>query len=144
MKRKIIDNFYNDELGLSYVKIRTKYGDFEGESELHEEDRDIASSFAGCQYAESKAIEKCLKQQVKELRLQVKGIQDVLSTLETMKNYNPKSVEARKMRRKIHELNKKIEDLQEQIKLLSIRRVFEMEHRREKINRLKEKKDREV
>lgn len=133
MKRKIIDSFYNDELGLSYVKIRTKYGDFEGESELHEEDRDIVSSFAGCRYAESKAIEKCFKQQIKELRLQVKGIKDVLSMLETVKDYNPNSLEARKMRRRLYELNNKISNLQERIKLISERRVYDMEHRREKI-----------
>ena len=61
MKIKLIDSWYDEESGNSYAKIRTDYGEFEGWSTLHEEDADLASKYAGCQYAETRAVLKYMK-----------------------------------------------------------------------------------
>jgi hypothetical protein len=52
---KLIDSNYDKETGVSWSKIRTEIGDFEGAAFLHPEDRDSASSFLGCEIAEYRA-----------------------------------------------------------------------------------------
>ena len=52
------DTNYNAETGISTAWIATDLGDFYGEAKLAPEDKDIASSFAGCRYAEMRAIIK--------------------------------------------------------------------------------------
>ena len=64
MKFNLIDSNYNSHSGFSLTTIKTKYGIFTGTSQLYEEDKKIASSFRGCQYAEMKAIRKAYKAEI--------------------------------------------------------------------------------
>ena len=56
MKIKLLSSNYDEETGISVASIQTDYGIFTGTSKLHEEDKHISSHYAGCQYAETKAI----------------------------------------------------------------------------------------
>lgn len=69
MKYKIIDSGYNEKTGVSYVIIQSPKGIFLGYSHLHDEDKQWASKYAGCQYAESKAVIKMITAEIKEKKL---------------------------------------------------------------------------
>ena len=73
---KLIYSNFDEDTGISRVIIRTDLGDFEGSSKLHEEDRKISSHFAGCQYAEMRAIIKYMKTKIKIIKIQIKELED--------------------------------------------------------------------
>lgn len=62
---------YDENTGISKAWIATDLGDFFGEAKLSPEDKDIASSFAGCEYAEIRAILKYAKFKIKILKYQL-------------------------------------------------------------------------
>ena len=110
MKIKLLNSNYDKETGISTVTIRTRNGEFTGTSKLHEEDRDIESSFAGCRYAEAKALVKSLKAKNKERLIQLKVLENLEKELKSMKYYNPYSLEACRLRRKIYEIRAEYEE----------------------------------
>ena len=61
---KIIYSNFDETTGISTVTILTKIGEFTGTSKLHDEDKNISSSFAGCRYAEIRAIIKYHKKKL--------------------------------------------------------------------------------
>lgn len=107
MRNKLIYSNYDRETGLSTVTIRNKYGEFTGYAKLHEEDQNIESSFAGCRCAEIKALIKSTRAQIKEINIQIKILEDFEKELKHMKDYDPYSMETRRLRRKIYELKDK-------------------------------------
>ena len=72
---------YDESTGISKAWIATDLGDFFGEAILSPEDKDIASSFAGCEYAEIRAILKYAKLKIRILKYQLEPL------LRTKKNY---------------------------------------------------------
>ena len=76
MKFNLVESHYNSDLGHSIVTIKTKHGNFTGTSQLYDEDKGIASSFRGCQYAEMKAVRKAYKAEIKEIDLKIKTLKD--------------------------------------------------------------------
>lgn len=117
MKTKLIYSNYDKETGLSVATIRTKHGEFTGYSKLHEEDYPIESSFAGCRYAEIKALCKSKKAEVKEMTAQIKILEDLEKEIKNIKKYNPYCMESRRLRRKIYELKAKRNDLKSKINI---------------------------
>lgn len=115
MKTKLIHSNYDKITGISTATIRTKYGEFTGTSKLHDEDIPVESSFAGCRYAEAKAIMKSKRAEIKELSAQIKVLQDLEKELKHMNSYIPDTIECRKLRRKIYELTSKRAQLRESI-----------------------------
>lgn len=81
-----------------------------GKSRLHKEDKDYASSYAGCRFAEMKAIIKTYKRKVQNLKLRLKELIYFQSMLEQTKGYNSESIEARKLRKRIHLLKEEIKN----------------------------------
>lgn len=53
---KLIQANFNKEDGVSYVKISTDYGNFEGLAFLHPDDAELASTYLGCDIAEHRAL----------------------------------------------------------------------------------------
>lgn len=117
MKTKLISANYNKETGVSTATVRNKYGTFTAMSTLHPADAHIASSFAGCQYAETKAIIKSLKAAAKEIQLQIKTLIDFEKILKSKKDYNPHAMEARRLRRRIYELQEEYKTMKNRIQL---------------------------
>lgn len=89
MKWKIIKSDYNKETGISYVQISTKYGVFEGISKLHPDDKDIASEFEGCRYAEIRAVLKFLQHSNLILSTKINVLQNLLNNFQQRRHYNP-------------------------------------------------------
>ena len=132
MKIKMIKSNFDEITGISEVTIATDIGEFSGTSKLHDEDRNISSSFAGCRYAEMKAIIKYMRQKIKNIQMQIKGLEDFQSNLATRADYNYNSIENSKARRRIFELKKQIISWNKKIDSLTAR-MLDMMTQREKI-----------
>ena len=104
MKYKLINSYYNKENGVSYSVIQTDKGIFSASSLLREEDKDVESSFLGCELAEKKAQIKYLQTENRELLYAIHILENLEKELKCIKGYNPHSLEARRLRRKIYEL----------------------------------------
>lgn len=64
MKGKILDSFYNPGYN-SWVQKQTKYGIFDSEVFLQEEDKELDNSFDGCRIAEFDCDLKAYKERAK-------------------------------------------------------------------------------
>lgn len=143
MKIKMIKSNFDEETGISEVTIATDIGEFTGISKLHDEDRNISSNFAGCQYAEMRAIIKYMKRKIRDLDMQIKGLTDFQSNLKCRNDYNHISVENSKARRRIYELNKQKEIWKKRINSLYEKMLRNMEQREKVIEKITNKGDRE-
>ncbi len=137
MKIKMIYSNFDENTGISEVTIMTDIGEFKGTSKLHEEDRNISSHFAGCRYAEMKAIIKYMKQKIKNIQMQIKGLEDFQSNLATRADYNYNSIENSKARRRIFELKKQIISWNKKIDSLTARMLDMMTQREEIIKTIR-------
>ena len=141
MKIKMIKSNFDEITGISEVTIATDIGEFSGTSKLHDEDRNISSSFAGCQYAEMRAVIKYMKRKIHDLDMQIKGLTDFQSSLKCRKDYNHISIENSKARRRIYELNKQKEIWEKRINSLYERMLRNMEQREKVIEKIINKGD---
>lgn len=141
MKIKMIKSNFDEITGISEVTIATDIGEFSGTSKLHDEDRNISSSFAGCQYAEMRAVIKYMKRKMHDLDMQIKGLTDFQSSLKCRKDYNHISIENSKARRRIYELNKQKEIWEKRMNSLYERMLRNMEQREKVIEKIINKGD---
>ena len=141
MKIKMIKSNFDEITGISEVTIATDIVEFSGTSKLHDEDRNISSSFAGCQYAEMRAVIKYMKRKMHDLDMQIKGLTDFQSSLKCRKDYNHISIENSKARRRIYELNKQKEIWEKRINSLHERMLRNMEQREKVIEKIINKGD---
>lgn len=137
----MIKSNFDETTGISEVTIATDIGEFSGISKLHDEDRNISSSFAGCQYAEMRAVIKYMKRKIHDLDMQIKGLTDFQSSLKCRKDYNHISIENSKARRRIYELNKQKEIWEKRINSLYERMLRNMEQREKVIEKIINKGD---
>ena len=141
MKIKMIKSNFDEITGISEVTIATDIGEFSGTSKLHDEDRNISSSFAGCQYAEMRAVIKYMKRKMHDLDMQIKGLTDFQSSLKCRKDYNHICVENSKARRRIYELNKQKEIWEKRMNSLYERMLRNIEQREKVIEKIINKGD---
>lgn len=76
----LIEADYNEETGVSTVMIDTDLGAFYGKAKLHDEDKDYASRYTGCRYAETRATIKYLKMKQKYILGQLKVLHMIKET----------------------------------------------------------------
>lgn len=141
MRIKLINSNYDEETGISTAVINTDYGQFEGTSKLHEEDKHISSTFAGCQYAETRAIEKYMKYRIKLITEQITSLENCKKVLMNKKDYEHNSVENRTIRKQIYLLNKQKTDWKERLSSLHFKLLDSMEKREQLINKMQKKGD---
>lgn len=136
---KIKNANYDEVSGVSIVTILSELGEFTGVARLHEDDKENASHFFGCEIAEIRAyIQYSKKRQFIALH-QYKAFKDMYKNLSQMKGFNKDSIEARKIRRKIHELSEEwntwkdnVKSLEKNIQVKSIHRDKMLESIRNK------------
>ena len=139
MKTNLIFSEFDKETGISTAIVKTPLGVFEGTSQLWEEDVDIVSSFAGCTYAELKAVRKALKAEVKKINFQIKTLTDFQKVLMNLKEYNPSSIENKRLRKEIYLYEKKKKYILETIEEVTTAMLKGMEERPEKIRKIRNK-----
>lgn len=120
MKYKLIDSSFNEKNGVSYVKIKTKLGIFEGIAKRHPKDMDIQSNFFGCKLAELRAIKKFFLKNRKEIKNKQLFLENLISNLQLLKNYNHNSVETRFIRKQYFILQKELQKIDKEILFLDI------------------------
>lgn len=103
MKSKLIHADYNAENGISQVVIENRNGCFMGIAQCHEEE-EAPSDYAGCRIAEARAHIKSAQFEKNILNWKIKELEDFEKILKSLKDYNPDCLEARRLRRRIHEL----------------------------------------
>ena len=143
MKIKLIESYYDENDGLSYAKINTDYGEFEGWAQLHEEDNDIASRYAGCQYAERRAVLKYMKHRIKILAWQIQALNNCQNQFMGRASYNRNSVESRTLRKQIFILQKEKKDWQSRYNDLAEGLLKDMNDRKAIIDKIHNKEDKE-
>lgn len=111
MKYKLINSNYDKNSGISIATIATNEGLFTGQSKLLDCDKDIESSFAGCEYAEIKAELKYLRYKRKLIKNQLKGLNDFYKNICKSKKFNEKGFEATRLRHRMEELANQIKEL---------------------------------
>lgn len=139
MRTKLIHSGYCEETGLSFAVINTKLGIFSDISTLREEDKEVESSFKGCQYAEIKAIKRAYKEEIKQLNFKIKALQDFEKVLKNMKEYDEYSFEARRLRKEIFLYQKKKKEIQTAIAAITDSMLKEMEEYPSKVEKLRKK-----
>ena len=99
VKSKLITAHYDEESGLSYVKIANKFGTFDALAALHPKDRENkrGSRYAGCEYAHIRAEIKSVKEQIKSQRYRIKVLTELLAEYQNSDNVNINSVEIKKL-----------------------------------------------
>ena len=105
---------WEEELGLAIVTIHENGMTFVGTAKCHEQDQDMKSEKVGTFIALNRAQIKHLTYIInKELKPQLKAIGTMYNEMAQCKNFNPKSFEARRMRKKMYEIKDDIAELNE-------------------------------
>jgi hypothetical protein len=103
MKTKLVRANYDAEMGISEAVVKNKNGHFTGHALCHPKE-EHPSNFAGCRIAEARAIINSVRYEKNVLNSKIKALQDFEKILKNLKDYNPDSVEGRRLRKRIHEL----------------------------------------
>lgn len=135
MKReKIVESFFDADTGVSCVKLQTPRGVFAGYSMLQKEDEPFISAYAGCRYAELKAMIKARQAEIKEAKIELHAFERFHKQLECSKKFKRESYEASKIRRHIYELRDKIKILEGNKEYMNDILTNSINNRQRKIN----------
>lgn len=118
---------YDENTGVSNVMIDTDLGAFIGQAKLHDEDKDYASKYTGCRYAETRATIKYLKMKQKYILGQLKVLHMIKETNE--------------IDRLILKLDKELNDVELAIKFSQESLTKDIEQRPELIKRIYSNKE---
>ena len=88
LKIKTTYSNFNKETGISTTVILTDLGHFLGIARLHPDDKETASRYAGCRYAEMRATTKYIKAKKKAIQEEIKLLKEIEEDIE-----NPKWIE---------------------------------------------------
>lgn len=119
IKWTINNSNYDEEKGISFVTITTELGVFSGVARLHEEDRDIASKFQGCRYAEMRAVKKYLKLKLKLLENKIEGLTNYYNNIKQMRCFNENEKQTKFLTREIQKYMKQYVELEDIINNLT-------------------------
>lgn len=82
MRGKILDSYYDEYTGVSFVTKHTKYGTFSAEAYCHPEDRDIQNEWDGCRFAEFKCDVQALHEKIKMMKQRLIGMDQLIDILD--------------------------------------------------------------
>lgn len=91
-KTKLVYSNYDPETGISIARIQTPHGTFKGKARVHPKEADIASSYAGCKYAEIRAYIKYYKFLAKLKQSSIEEITKLYNQLSQCKTIPNKAV----------------------------------------------------
>ena len=111
MGYKVIESTYDTD-GFSYVEIKTPKDWYCGCAQLHPDDKDIESEFFGCSLAEGRAVKYYYMDKIREKKKEIKVLENLIKSLEQLKDYNKKCHEARFIRKTYYIKQKELKQLQ--------------------------------
>ena len=140
MKERIdlIKADFDPETGISTTVIETDLGRFIGTSLLREEDKETASSYAGCSYAEFKAIRNYLKARLRVKRNEAFALKGIIAAFESSSQVENGSRPCAIVYRAYYKALNEVKELKEGIKSLGQRISLTVAERDKIIKRIQE------
>lgn len=140
MNKLIMSNF-DSQSGISYVKIATDCGNFEGHAFVNPEDKEIASNFLGCEIAEYRATIKYFITKLTKINIEINTLEDLRQGF--IKRYREDYHECELLEKKLKEKQLLKKEYKENIK--SLRELIEnkIQNRIIIINKMKERSNKE-
>jgi len=121
IQMKTIASDYNENTGISMIKLSTDIGIFEGYAKLHPEDAEIASRFAGCRYAEMRAGIKYMKAKARISKYTLDYLNKIYKNLKQMKSFDENYKGAKLLEKEIYLLEDEVETFKTNAKTLQER-----------------------
>lgn len=143
MKTKIIYSSYDEESGLSIVRIQNRYGTYTGYARLNkEEDKENASSFFGCRIAEGRAKVAFVKDRIKTLKAEIKILTQYKDNVMQMKDFSTDKVKYyQTLLKYIKKLTKEKETWESNLISLNKSIDYNIQQRARLLNKFVDKKD---
>lgn len=140
----ISSNYEVNEIeAISTVTVQHLGKKFDGYAWGHPDDKENWSEFAGCSYAETRAMIEALKYERKLAKEKADAAIDFLKSCECYKNFDKDSETAKVLYRQINQRVKKVNDLADKINDLYIELDKSIKRRNVVINALKRKRSKE-
>jgi len=120
MKTTLLESYYDEEGGLSVCYLQKGNNRYLGIASLREEDADIASSYAGCRFAEEKARIQIAKEEYKEELKILNTLNQLYERLTQLKEFDDyyKSRPVAQIRKQIKIQEQKVEEKREKRDML--------------------------
>lgn len=118
-KIKLTEAFYDKATGISYAEISTDYGTFSGYAYLNPEDKDIESSFAGCNYAERRAVIQYYKHRLRIINYKIQTLEEINARLENSDNCSINSNEFQLLQKIMKEYYQQEHDIKRNIEIIN-------------------------
>lgn len=141
MKITLLYTDYDKATGLSVVGMRNRYGCFEATARLHPEDKPYESSYFGCQVAEAKCMIQTHQARIRIINEKIKTLEDFEKVLKNLKDYNPDSIECRKLRKQIYLLKQEKGEILQLIQKIKANIRLSEEKRKKALALIQEKKE---
>ena len=91
-----------------------KYGrTYIGEAHCHPEDESYRSTITGSTIAEMRARVELLKTCRNDIRVELEGLEHLYNSMSSSKKFNPKSYEAKRIRRRMYILRRELNETKE-------------------------------
>ena len=141
IKIKTIMSDYNQDTGLSKVTIATDLGQFTGYAKLHPEDKEIASNYAGCRYAEMRATIKYMKAKRRIAEYKLEPLNRIYNDLKSSKNFNENNKGVKILQKQIYLLEDEKESFKNNVRSLESALSLAIEERPKIIEQMKKRKE---
>ena len=112
---QLIESYFNETLGKSISVIKHKKKKYYGYAWVHPEDKEKASKYTGCRYAEIRAKIKALKAEYRKEKAACEECRKFVKACSQYKNFDKESPTAKVMFRQLNRRIKQVNNLADQI-----------------------------
>ena len=137
---KTIGSEYDEQTGLSTVTLATDLGLFDGFAQLHPDDKEIASHYAGCRYAEMRAGIKYMKAKVRVAKYKLEPLYKIYNELKQQKSYDENNKGIKLLQKEIYILEDEIKTFTNHVETLTTRLNEAIKNRPELVEKMVNKK----
>ena len=112
---RLVDALFNKETGISQAEVEHLGKHFFAIAKCHPDDMPEVSKFAGCGYAETRAIIKALKWERKKKMQECEVIRKFVKAVGQYKNFNSEDPSAKAMYRQLNRRIKEVDAITDEI-----------------------------
>lgn len=112
---QLIESYFNEFLGKSISVIKHKKKKYYGYAWVHPEDKEKASKYTGCRYAEIRAEIKALKAEYRKEKAACEECRKFVKACSQYKNFDKESPTAKAMFRQLNRRIRQVNNLADQI-----------------------------
>ena len=108
---QLLSSYFDEKTGKSVVVVKHKKQLYEGTAKLHPEDKEKASKYTGCRYAELRAEIKALKEEHQKEKNACEEVHKFVKACSQYTNFDETSPTAKAVYRQLHRRIKRVNDL---------------------------------